>query len=181
VNLPQLAADSGELVVARPAMTLNIRLSCVLVRMLHRVLKYSIFNPQKSATHLTGYWHLCEPRTGTHDILPRVSSCHSSAWQMPSEAFHSAPNATALPALAPIRGRMKNDRALCPPQKYICSLLEGTILGNGTKRAAKRRHSNIQFFLLKGGMAQWASFPPNAAPGPYGPILASSGEIGAIP
>ena len=61
---------------------------------------------------------------------------------------------------------------------YIFTLLEGTILGNGTKRAAKRRHSNIQFFLLKGGMGPMGQAPPNAAPGPYGPILASSGEIG---
>jgi len=83
---------------------------------------------------------------------------------MPSEAFHSAPNATALPALAPIRGRMKNDRALCPPQKYICSLLEGTILGNGTKRAAKRRHSKIQFFLLKGGIHPNGPGPPKRGP-----------------
>ena len=75
MHLLQLAADSGELVVTGPAITLNIRLSCELVRVLHRVLEHSIFNPQKSATHLTGYWHLCEPRTGTHGIRPRVSSC----------------------------------------------------------------------------------------------------------
>jgi len=59
---------------------------------------------------------------------------------------------------------MKNDRALCPPQKYICSLLEGTILGNGTKRAAKRRHSKIQFFLLKGGIHPNGPGPPKRGP-----------------
>ena len=47
---------------------------------------------------------------------------------------------------------------------YIYALLEGTKNGNATKRADKGRHSNIQFFLLKGGRwSQWAR-PPKRGP-----------------
>ena len=60
MNFPQFAADSGELVVTGPAIALNIRHSRELVRVLHRVLEHSIFNPEYSAAHLTDYWHLCE-------------------------------------------------------------------------------------------------------------------------
>ena len=47
---------------------------------------------------------------------------------------------------------------------YMYTLLEGTILGNGTKRAAKRRHSKIQFFLLKGGIHPNGPGPPKRGP-----------------
>ena len=119
-----------------------------------------------------------------HDTLfggpkNRRNSNTPSAWQMPSEAFHSAPNATALPALAPIRGRMKNDRALCPPQN-IYALLEGMILGNGTKLAVEPRHSIYSFFFAQGAMAPMGPGPPKRGPRAHGPILVSSGEICAL-
>jgi len=66
-------------------------------------------------------------------------------------------------------------RALCPPQKYICALLEGEKTGDALKRAVKRRHSKYSIFLLKGPWPQWARASPRR--GPWGP-WAHSRELG---
>ena len=60
---------------------------------------------------------------------------------------------------------------------YIYTLLEGMILGNGTKLAVKLRHSIIPIFLLQRAWVPWAQALPKRGPRAQGPVLASSGEI----